>query len=377
MLKAVIFDDEYIVIQGLKSLIHWAQYGIEVVGTASDGISAFELFQTLKPDIVFTDIRMPGMDGLELIQKIMKEAPTTICIVFSGFNEFEYVKKALKLGVADYLDKPVTIPMIEEAVERTLKRIEDQNEMTNLKLERKKTKQELMEKATLDLLLNKDDAYKKWHEHFRTEADRVVAATVISYYGKEKMPIIRNDSVTMVSVWNGKRDLVVIFYFNQDFSLTEQYITEWINRTNGIVGSGQIYNDLELLSKSYREALNALEYGCFLEEEGWIRFENLPKDTVIPEELSNQVKDILSSMRKRDETGTENALTQYIDWIEFEKLDRDMAERELLKLIYLVIEVVKETAGESNVKQLATYQLTGRFVTPKQEMKWHYGSASK
>ncbi|MFC0560558.1 response regulator [Halalkalibacter alkalisediminis] len=372
MLKAVIFDDEYIVTQGLKTMINWSQYGIEVVGTASDGISALKLFKQLKPDIIFTDIRMPGMDGLELIQEVMQEVPETICIVFSGFNEFSYVKKAIKLGVADYLEKPVTIPMIEEAIQRTLKKVNEQNEMTTLKLEREKTQQELLEKATLDLLLNRQGAYSKWCEHFGPEVNRVVAATVIAYSGDEKVSIT-NDLFRMVPVWNGYRDLLVVFHFSEEFGLFERELASWMKQTNGLVGAGHTYKRISNLSKSYSEALKALEYGSFIEEEGWIHVGDLPDEMVIPEYLSEQVKGILSSMRKGDEEETEHSLDQFIKWIEMEKFDRDILEREILKMIYLGIEVVKEISGGQLSNWIASYQpyIEIRNVKTKDAMvKW-------
>lgn len=67
MLKAAIFDDEYIVLKGLKETIDWLKYGIELVGTAEDGHSALNLFRTYRPDIIMTDIRMPGMDGKSVV----------------------------------------------------------------------------------------------------------------------------------------------------------------------------------------------------------------------------------------------------------------------------------------------------------------------
>ncbi|NWQ41701.1 response regulator [Bacillus sp. EB106-08-02-XG196] len=122
MLKAVIFDDEFIVIEGLKRVINWTEKGIEIIGTATDGISGLSLFYSEKPDIIFTDIRMPGINGLKLIEEVMDTAPDTICVVMSGHREFEYVKQALKIGVADYLVKPITIQMIEETIDKIKKK---------------------------------------------------------------------------------------------------------------------------------------------------------------------------------------------------------------------------------------------------------------
>lgn len=152
MLKAAIFDDEYIVLQGLQTMIEWESYGIELIGTATDGHSAFQLFEEFRPDIIFTDIRMPKYNGLSLIEKILAIAPETNCIVFSGFNEYEYVKQAIKLGVVDYLEKPITIPMIKDAIEKIIDRVHKIRTLSELKLLCEENRSELLEKATLDLL---------------------------------------------------------------------------------------------------------------------------------------------------------------------------------------------------------------------------------
>nr|WP_263327662.1 response regulator [Neobacillus sp. Marseille-Q6967] len=133
MLKAVIFDDEYIVIEGLKRVINWSNEGIELVGTANDGISGLSLFYSQKPDIIFTDIRMPGINGLKLIEEVMDAAPDTICVVMSGHREFDYVKQALKLGVTDFLEKPITIKMIEETIDKIKKKKIKDIELLKLK----------------------------------------------------------------------------------------------------------------------------------------------------------------------------------------------------------------------------------------------------
>ncbi|SDX99585.1 response regulator [Paenibacillus sp. CF384] len=150
MLKAVVFDDEYIVIEALRTLIDWTGLAVELVGTAGDGISALELFRRVKPDIVLTDIRMPGMDGLQLIQEIMREAEDTCCIVFSGFNEFEYVKQAIQLGVTDYLEKPITDESVERSLHKAVSRITSQRETKDIRRKWEESQRELVEKANLD-----------------------------------------------------------------------------------------------------------------------------------------------------------------------------------------------------------------------------------
>ncbi|WP_163540055.1 response regulator [Gracilibacillus sp. YIM 98692] len=126
MLKTVIFDDAPIVTKGLQEMIDWSKHGMEIVGTATDGTSALQMMKEKHPDIMLTDIRMPGLDGLELIEYVMDIAPKTICVVFTGFKEYDYVKKALKLGVIDYLEKPITIEKMEESITKILNKIEEE-----------------------------------------------------------------------------------------------------------------------------------------------------------------------------------------------------------------------------------------------------------
>lgn len=120
MVKAVILDDEYLVIDAMKVLVDWEKYGITIAGTAMDGISGFDLIVKERPQIVLTDIRMPGMDGLSIIEKVKCIYPGIQFILFSGYTDFEYAKKAIVLGVLDYIVKPVTAAKVEEALRKAL-----------------------------------------------------------------------------------------------------------------------------------------------------------------------------------------------------------------------------------------------------------------
>ena len=97
MLKIVLIDDEIILLRGISALLK-KQPEYELAGTADNGIDGLKTVLETKPDIVMTDIRMPGMSGLEMIKKIKKNLPDTVYIVFSGFNEFKYVKEAIGRG---------------------------------------------------------------------------------------------------------------------------------------------------------------------------------------------------------------------------------------------------------------------------------------
>lgn len=105
MYKIIIVDDEVLVRIGIKSCIDWQKNGFEIVGEASNGIEALEKSLALKPDIVLTDIRMPKMDGLEFLSQLKEKLPEVKSIILSSYNEFEYVKAAMKIGTLDYILK--------------------------------------------------------------------------------------------------------------------------------------------------------------------------------------------------------------------------------------------------------------------------------
>lgn len=107
MIKIFLVEDEFVVREGIKKTIDWEAHGYEFCGEASDGELAYPMIQKLKPDIVITDIKMPFMDGLALSKLIKKEMPWIEIMILSGFEEFEYAKEGIKLGIAQYLTKPI------------------------------------------------------------------------------------------------------------------------------------------------------------------------------------------------------------------------------------------------------------------------------
>ncbi|WMJ89972.1 response regulator transcription factor [Anaerocolumna sp. MB42-C2] len=107
MLKVIIADDEDKICQLIYKLIDWDSLRMRVEAIAHNGVEAFELIQLHNPDIVITDIRMPGYDGLEFISKVKEYNESTQFIIISGYQQFEYAQKAIKYGVSDYLLKPI------------------------------------------------------------------------------------------------------------------------------------------------------------------------------------------------------------------------------------------------------------------------------
>ncbi len=124
MIRVMIVDDEPFIRQGLKILINWEQYGFTICGEAGNGREALDLLETSDYDLVITDIKMPDMSGLELIEQTWEHVSRRIgFIILSGFYEFEYARKAIKYSVNDYVLKPVQ----KEELIRALENYKDQH----------------------------------------------------------------------------------------------------------------------------------------------------------------------------------------------------------------------------------------------------------
>lgn len=111
LLTVIIADDDYLVIEDLKKTIAWQELGYRVIATATNGLDALELVQRHRPDLLITDIIMPSMTGLELIERIRPEHPDMQILIISSYDEFEYAKSAIKHGVADYILKTQITPL--------------------------------------------------------------------------------------------------------------------------------------------------------------------------------------------------------------------------------------------------------------------------
>lgn len=116
MYKVVIIDDEAIIVEGLQKVVPWDKFGCQVVATGHDAPSGSEAIRTHRPDIVFTDIKMPNEDGLTMVAGLKSEFPDMQVCVLTGYRDFEYAKRAISLGVARFLLKPSKMDELDEAL---------------------------------------------------------------------------------------------------------------------------------------------------------------------------------------------------------------------------------------------------------------------
>ncbi len=123
--RVMIIDDEESARKLMRALINWEEFGMEVAGEAASGVEAINTIDDIKPDIVFADISMPFMNGLEFTKLATDRYPELIIIIMTAFDEFEYARKCISMPVFDYMVKPMVRAEIEEALKRAVERLKN------------------------------------------------------------------------------------------------------------------------------------------------------------------------------------------------------------------------------------------------------------
>ncbi len=117
MYKVVLVDDEALIVEGLQKVVDWAGHNCRVAAAAGDAVSGARAIREHRPDILFTDIKMPGEDGLTMLAGLKGEFPRMQIAVLTGYRDFEYAQRAIRLGVARFLLKPSKMDELEEALD--------------------------------------------------------------------------------------------------------------------------------------------------------------------------------------------------------------------------------------------------------------------
>lgn len=153
MLKLIIADDERIIRETIANLIDWNSLGIELIGACCDGIEAYNMILDESPDIVMTDIRMPGLSGLELVERISQTSLNIQFILLSGFGEFEYAKTAMKYKVHHYLLKPCNEEQIIDSMKEVIQEYYRRRAMFELE-DKQRTLTDNLHRSILSNLIN-------------------------------------------------------------------------------------------------------------------------------------------------------------------------------------------------------------------------------
>src|SRR5512136_868674 len=155
--KVFLVEDEVVAREGIRDNVDWRLNGFEFCGEAPDGEIALPLLETAEPDVLITNIKMPFMDGLQLCKIVRERMPWVKIIILSGHDEFEYAQEAIKLGVTEYLLKPVTVQDLNNVLQRVAAQLEkdrkDQENLQKLKDQVNENRAVLRERLLLKLVV--------------------------------------------------------------------------------------------------------------------------------------------------------------------------------------------------------------------------------
>ncbi|MFC0472082.1 response regulator [Halalkalibacter kiskunsagensis] len=377
MHKVVLVDDEHFVRKGVISLIDWEDCGFQVSAEADNGEDALEVIDNTKPDLVITDIRMPVLDGLELIRQLVEEKKSSAkFIILSGYNDFSYAQKAVRYGVCDFILKPLE----KEELETTLKQLS-----TTLHEEKKlkEHNQKLIITNMFEDVLsgNITEHQKELSNFFQLERVKrmyyiIVEVNTCSTYHSDlkKVDVIKeyiSDAIFEIS--NEKSIMIRDHELNRyGVFVTDQHLEKFANHIAGFVNElqttlqhmlnkvvsiyvGQAVEHINDLNTSFETATKTMEYRYTQLENEPIIYDMVKDQTIIHSEITDEV--FISLMEAIEENDSSN-MRKKIDLM-FEEFQEKLFAPESIqttikRCVHGVMKAIRSMEG--NEQQLTKLQ---------------------
>ena len=295
MYRVIIVDDEPVIRRGLRETIEWDSLGLEVAGEAADGLEALNLVREIRPEILITDIRMPDMDGLELIREVRKLDFNVKITILSGYSDYDYLKAAIRLGVDNYLLKPIDNDELISNLKNAVSEIEKEA-VTSLQI-RQGT--DLLRSNTLRRLMTGRISAEELKEkaeflHIPLDAEMYICAvcSVNRQVPAENREQFFREIVTdrsregQMAFMDEDGNLALVLAFSkaradrQEVQQMLEALAEKATREQEIplmIGAGRATESFGQIRDSYQSAKAALEYGAFLKNGGVIWYDEVPE----------------------------------------------------------------------------------------------------
>lgn len=351
--RVVIVDDEKPIVEGLKAFIDWETEGFIIVGTASNGKDGLDMAIKMKADVVLTDIRMPLLNGNDLISQMKKVCPDCEFVVLSGYSSFDYAQKAINDGAVCYLLKPVQEEELLQNLRSIRKKLDNKNsireEMDNLRNTVVEMRPVIEARYLHELLtngfMNSTQILEKWH--FLRPNDHLDCYAIMSIETEGLDRKYSTDIEKMIYISDGVSNLIegeanatgigVAYNLSKDREIiicTERngvhlllpelekwgkYIqkqTEALYGENISIGLSCIHHLPEELSTAMKEAERALEYRLVFGSGSVILFDTLSDETETEKDNRDKEKELIQYVEKTDDASIKMCLTQLFKSIE-------------------------------------------------------------
>ncbi|MFW5988039.1 MAG: response regulator transcription factor [bacterium] len=386
MLKVMLVDDEMLVRVGLKSLINWENEGYQIAAEASNGEEALKLIQTLKPDIVIVDIKMPLKDGITLMEDVQELGLKTEFIVLSSFDDFEPVKRAMKLGAVDYLlklelDEAELLKALGSAVEKIsqkkkksnkLQQQEIKNSVSNLK---KKT----LQKIVTAVITEKDQIQKLFKElDITLKEEKILCLSLkiknneifnkfnqgeINLYEDSIINIVDeivNDyyrAEVFIDSWG---EIVIILNLDNNLNNEKEKIKKLNYRLQKMINNyfslsittavSNLKNSYSDLSQAFEECSESLNNSFRFSREGLIFYSDLQEleKSIAPDYIKKFAVDFNEALEYRWISKIGQLLTDIIKKIEKEPLSKNNA----FNLYYKIINSLENNLNSEKIENI-------------------------
>lgn len=378
-MRVLIVDDEAFFRVSFKSLIQWNEYGVEIIGEAENGKEALRMINSLKPDLVFLDITMPNLNGIEVLRRLQGTDILSKVIVLSSYNDFEYVREAMKLGALDYIHKPsISSDGVINALVNTKEKLKNEREKiqeyNNLKTQVEKNKSNLkgiflkelihgshieIEKikgkiTNLDikikdinlnfLVITIDDfkevkgRYKKNNIHVLSLAFKNIIKEL--FRDEEEIEFLEyseNLYVVMKSYSKIRSRHDINKYDNLLANNIKYALKQFLN-IEVTIGISSLHNNFKDMQKCFSEALEANRRKFFLGGGNIIYFGNLKLQTIEYEpDFSNALREIRELINKEELEGIKNYLDEFFKEIKLNEFYKEEKMRNFFKNIYYLL----------------------------------------
>jgi two-component system response regulator YesN len=372
MIRIVLADDEPIIIKGLRKLIDWEAYGMQIVGQADDGNQLMQCIEELQPDIVISDISMPHRSGIDIIKEI-KERDLPVKVIFiSAYQEFSYARDAVAYGAIDYLLKPVVKQKLENVLEKTRSLIslhhEEERRKGKLQLLEKKTRHEELQDALIEMtsgnLSPHAKAYQDTEARFKgplysvsmIEIDRLRDKS--ERWNEKEMKLIEFAignilQETITDAGNGyvfmKRNHYVIVASHEDAESAHLLADDIKNKIETFlklkisIAISQPIDSMAKLAAAYREAEHALQTKFFVGPNRLLRYIAPDPGQAFNQELYEQQWVIIRSMTTKPWDEIHNELAEWLNLIRKETYgNRSLAVSTCFSsVVFIIQELVK------------------------------------
>ncbi len=376
-MRILIVEDEIRISEGIEKLLHKIDSRYEVVGIASDGLEGLDLCRKLQPDLVITDVQMPHMDGLKMLEAVYDEGINTKAIVISAYSEFEYARGAMKLGVTEYLLKPVNLSEFTNAIENIKRQISEDNRK---KPDKVGTLDQIMREIIGGRLPVDDDTKNYLLNTYNVSADQQFIL-IVAYLGdqyRSEAGAGKSSLSHSLSLYEGisyvsldieyLRSVVSIVYNCQDPSDFERWVQYQLLNSftdNAAIGY-TIAGSLTLLRDSLDRLFPYMDWNLSFEDSVLISY---PKITqvqtsmcVYPQELEQKIK---SAICASDHDKERQLLDRFAQYFRDGKVyDPHEIKESYVRFIWAVIETAKGI-GNKGAKEISQQKLLERIMNAR------------